>query len=113
MERNVASARKNIMENQTGFFFNQTVGEDCRQFRVEIRTPDRKIRFYSLRSNKKGLARLEANELVRDMIEVFQDERIMWRMTGDKNWSFGSVAVKNPNKSMLSRVLNYFFDLED
>lgn len=104
----------NIAEAKVDRINHEVFGgtENCRYFRMEVRTPDSKRRFYSLKADSKGAARVEANELVRDMIEAFRDERIMWRMVGDRNWNFGS-AVNESKKSIFHRALNYFFDLED
>lgn len=88
--------------------------EDCsRYFRMEVRTPDGKKRFYSLKAGSKGAARVEASELVYEMVESFKDERIMWRMVGDRNWRFGATFDSKPRKSIMNRFINFFFDLED
>jgi len=86
---------------------------NCRYFRLEMRTPDGKRRFYSLKADSKEEARTEAKELIHCMMSSFQDERIMWRMVGDKNWNLGSALAKKSKKSIIHRALGYFFDLED
>lgn len=87
---------------------------NCRYFRMEVRTPDGARRFYSLKADTKGTARLEAVEIVREMVQSFDDERIMWRMVGDKNWTFGtnSHEARVASKSLYDKIAYYFFGLD-
>ncbi|EAR66197.1 MULTISPECIES: DUF6018 family natural product bioysynthesis protein [Bacillus] len=79
---------------------------NCRYYRMEIRTPDGKKRIYSLKENSKSAARFEAQSIVEEMINSFEDERIMWKMTGDKHWNFGAAKTR---KSISKKLLHYFF----
>lgn len=93
--------------------FGERTAEDCRYYRAELRTPDGKIRFYSLKSSSKKDARKEAQKLFHQMTQVYNDERIIWRMAGDKQWSFGSASSKSAKPSLWNRFVTYFFVLED
>ena len=92
--------------------------EHCRMYRVELRLPDGKNRFYALRADSKTNARHEAVSLVESMVQKFGDERVIWRLAGDNNWSFGGYRHEKSTKvsrtkMTMKRVLNYFFELED
>lgn len=87
---------------------------DCRTFRVEIRTPDGAIRYYGLKSSDKSIARKEALSVIQSLVSSFSDDRILWRMAGDRNWYLnGSTAPTNKKDSFFKRAMNYFFDLDD
>lgn len=93
--------------------FGGTIDSDCRNFRMEMRSPDGKIRYYSLKASDKNVARKEAVALVHHIVKQFQDERIIWRMAGDKNWSIGSATSHAAKPSMFKRFVDYFFLIED
>lgn len=84
-----------------------------RYYRMEVRTPDGKRRFYSLKARSKGMARLEAVEIVSEMVDRYNDERIMWKMVGDQNWTFGtdSHELRIARKSTFDKFCYYFFGL--
>lgn len=86
-------------------------GCSLRTFRMEINTPDGKIRHYGLRSDNQEDAREQAIQMVNDMAFSYGDNRIMWRLAGDRHWSFhGAVHTK---KSLLQKITEYFFVLDD
>ena len=93
--------------------FGEREVEDCRYYRAELRTPDGKIRHYSLKSSTKKEARKEAQSLFHQMTQVYNDERLIWRMAGDNQWSFGSAQTKSTKPSVWNRFVDYFFALED
>ncbi|WP_028393915.1 DUF6018 family natural product bioysynthesis protein [Bacillus cihuensis] len=87
---------------------------DCRKVRMEIRTPDGNRRIYSLNAVTKGEAREEAVQIVKSMVKTFNDERVMWRMAGDRVWSFGAAGVASgPKQSVFKRFFDYFFELNE
>ncbi|WP_282155741.1 DUF6018 family natural product bioysynthesis protein [Cytobacillus gottheilii] len=88
--------------------------ENCRYFRIEVRTANGGRRFYALKARKESEARLEAVKLITDMVNTFQDEKIAWRMAGDKNWTFGthSFEARIAKKSWFNRFAYYFFALD-
>lgn len=93
--------------------FTSSKLKDCslRTFRMEINTSDGKIRHYGLRSDNQEDAREQAIQMVNDMAFSYGDNRIMWRLAGDRHWSFqGAVHTK---KSLLQKITEYFFVLDD
>ncbi|QEY20648.1 hypothetical protein D0S48_08005 [Psychrobacillus sp. AK 1817] len=60
-------------------------------------------RYYVKRRNK-----CQRN-LVKHLL-TSNDDRILWRMAGEKNWSL-NIPVNKVSK--IKRGLNWFFDLED
>lgn len=88
--------------------------EDSRFYRLEVRTPDGARRFYSIKAKSKLAARKEGVQIIQGMIKSFNDERIMWRMVGDRNWIFGmqSAKARVAIKSAFDRFAYYFFGLE-
>jgi hypothetical protein len=104
----------NNAESKVDRITNEIFGgtEYCRYFRMEVRTPDGKPRFYSLNSSSKEAARMEASQLVIELMKAYQDERVMWKMVGDNNWILGS-TIKTQRKSIFQKTLDYFFGLEN
>lgn len=86
---------------------------DCRTYRIEVRTPDGAIRYYGLKTSDKSLARKEALEVVHQIVTSFKDERILWRMAGDKDWYLNGSAIATKKQSLFKRAMNYFFDMEE
>ena len=93
--------------------FRASILKDCsvRTFRMEINTSDGKIRHYGLRSDNQEDAREQAAQMVNDMAFSYGDERIMWRLAGDRHWSFQGAVHKK--KSLLQKITEYFFVLDD
>lgn len=86
---------------------------DCKlqAFRIEVKTSDARSLHYPIRSDNKLEARAQASKLVEDMAFAFQDERIIWRLAGDQNWTFqGAVKEK---KGLLRKIAEYFFILDE
>ncbi|MDX1807509.1 MAG: DUF6018 family natural product bioysynthesis protein [Paenisporosarcina sp.] len=94
---------------------------NCRNFRMEVRTPDGKVRFYAMKELNKIKARLEAEKFIDSLVEHFNDERILWRMAGDRDWSFVSAATTSTvstkssksTKSLAQRFFDYWFMPEE
>ena len=105
--------QETIMERVFNEVFSQEKKLDCRTYRIEVRTPDGAIRFYGLKAIDKTVARKEAIAVVQELVTSFQDERILWRMAGDKDWSLNGAASNTKKPSLFARAMNYFFDLED
>jgi hypothetical protein len=104
---------KSLVSNQSmGGLVNKH--DNCRYFRVEVRVPNEGRRFYSLKNRSKSQARIEAQEIVTALVETFQDEKIAWRMTGDKKWTFGpySFEARIAKKSWFDKFAYYFFALD-
>lgn len=87
--------------------------KDCKKqtYRMEVRTPDGKCLHYGVRATNSNSARIEANQMLASMSNAFQDERIVWRMAGDRDWSFiGAVKTK---KSLWHKLVDYFFVIDE
>lgn len=109
-----ATAQKETtMERVFNVVFSQEKKLDCRTYRMEVRTPDGAIRFYGLKASDKSVARKEAVAVVQGLVTSFQDERILWRMAGDKDWSLNGAAVHTKKPSLLAKVMNYFFVMDE
>lgn len=105
----VSVLQETTMERVRREVFGEITIPDCRTYRIEMRSPDGNIRYYSFRTSDKSVAREEAVLLVKQMVEQFQDERVIWRMAGDKNWSIGSSTPVHKKPSILKRFVEYFF----
>ena len=108
-----AQQETTIMERVFNDVFSQEKKLDCRTYRIEVRTPDGAIRFYGLKAIDKSVARKEAIAVVQELVTSFQDERILWRMAGEKGWSLNGSTSHTKKPSLFARAMNYFFDLED
>lgn len=115
----MAAREISVMNRVFQEVFGPSEIEDCRTYRVEVRLPDGKNRFYALRAESKENARQEAVSIVESMVQDFEDERVIWRLAGDNNWTFGgyrqyenTTKISKPKMTM-KRILNYFFELED
>lgn len=108
--------QETVMERVFKEVFSQEKKLDCRTYRIEVRTPDGAIRFYGLKAIDKSVARKEAIAVVQELVTSFQDERILWRMAGEKGWSLNGAASNSKKPSLFARAksaMNYFFELED
>ena len=100
-----ASASANSIKSRTDLTILS-----CRNYRLEIRTPDGNRRYYSIRAKSKREARVEAENILKEMIQSFGDERFLWRMAGDRNWSFGMRQSQPFLHTFLKKITNYFFE---
>ena len=95
--------------------FGKGEADYCPKYRMEVRTPNGTVRFFALRAKSKELARLEAVKMVQEMVEAYQDERIIWRMANDSSWSFGSATQEVAPltfKDKVKKFLDAFFEIE-
>lgn len=109
----IAQQETTIMERVFNEVFLQDKKLDCRTYRIEVRTPDGAIRFYGLKASNKSVAREEAVTVVQQMVTSFNDERILWRMAGDKDWSLNGATVQSKKPSLFARVMDYFFVMDE
>lgn len=86
----------------------------CTTYRVEVRCPDGTVRFYGLRAATKDQARIEGIKLIGSMVDTYQDDRIVWRMANDSNWSFGTKTQSSSStiKDKFKKILNAFFEID-
>lgn len=105
--------QETTMERVFNEVFSQEKKLDCRTYRIEVRTPDGAIRFYGLKASDKSVARQEAVTVVQQLVTSFKDERILWRMAGDKDWSLNGAAVHTNKPSLFKRIMNYFFVMDE
>ncbi|MCM3358133.1 DUF6018 family natural product bioysynthesis protein [Psychrobacillus sp. MER TA 171] len=109
MSKNIGAVQQiSVMERVGREVFNTVPRVDC-TYRVEVRTSDGAIRYYGLRTQNKAAARKEAVKIIKQLL-TSNDDRILWRMAGERNWSL-NVPVNKVSK--FKRGLNWFFDLED
>lgn len=88
-----------------------SVQPDCMSaFRIEVKSSKGSF-HYPIRANDKIVARQKAKQFVVDMAFAYQEERIAWRMAGDKNWTFN--GAEKEKKSLLRKIGEYFFGLEE
>lgn len=106
-----AYAQESLMEKVWREVFMENGDADCRNYRIEVRTPNGQIRYYAMKESNKAKARMEAEKLISQMVLQFNDERILWRMANDRNWSIASSAnqTTKSKKPFGKRVFDYWF----